>query len=903
MIVIAFIDSRDLHSAGRLESRERPRGAEIARRPAGGRDGQSVGSVENAGARRLQLWLDWLASAEATHRRRLELLREPCTSALPAPMAQPGSAVLRIGVLALRDDNGGGVSAGWWAQLCVAGQAGEEVVVDGRRAAFNVNSRQCAVDVHVYRGEIGVHALVGVARISLAELGLSTVGSSWRTTWVALHRRWRCTGHCGWQLQLCAVLLVQQSAEPPASAIQVHRCFEAMVCDRQQVSWSQERDEARRELIELVRCGGIPAARRAQAWLSVSGARHKKHAAEVDTYAQWLAWLRSGGWREDDALSTQLHTIKKDLPRTFPDDNIYANTVQGKRILECVLGAACLHNRQSNPSGGYCQGLNSVAACLLTYLNDVDTFWMLEHIQESLCVGYYTDTMVMVNVDVAVVDDIVREMLPGAHAALCAIEESDFFNPMHVHVPKWLIPLFATELPSNTLFRLWDIVFTEGSHVLVCASAAVVELISDELEALAPPQAATSSSRSQSTSADVCTHSSDQRVEQVQALFRLGTSLAFCDTEKFVSATVRFLELYSSEKIDQMRAGHYAKFASSGTVQRGSISSTAQRSRASNSGAPADATVPIVAANSGDGPGNSAGSWNKTSPTLPSTPDCAVVGAAPTGRRDLIRTRDDPGFCADSTNATTQAHGPNVAVSRRQMERHITAARRAARHASDTAVAAQAEAAARARSVSQARVALATACEKTISCKRERERAEEQAAAAELRVGTMVAEVHRLRTMLLEKKHHHFLARQRTTDHQRDHQRDKQPVTGGSAAGETIVSQPFDSCLVQMANRGDETDADSTFRLPQPLPSAAATPAGQSVSSGVDAAQCDPAITAEAVRFSLSLSCSLALSLFLMMVSLPASLLPSLPLSRWFQPAMSIKALHNLVTQHWKKQQ
>ena len=124
-------------------------------------------------------------------------------SALPAPMAEPGAALLRIGVLALRDDAGGDVSAGWWAQLCVAGQAGEEVVADGRRASFNMSSRQGAVDVHVYRGEIGAHALVGVTRLSLAELGLSAAGGSWRTTWVALHRRRRCAG--SWQLQLCEI--------------------------------------------------------------------------------------------------------------------------------------------------------------------------------------------------------------------------------------------------------------------------------------------------------------------------------------------------------------------------------------------------------------------------------------------------------------------------------------------------------------------------------------------------------------------------------------------------------------------------------------------------------------------------------------------------------------------------
>ena len=180
-----------------------------------------------------------------------------------------------------------------------------------------------------------------------------------------------------------------------------------------------------------------------------------------------------------------------------------------------MLGAGCLHNRATNPAGGYCQGLNSVAACLLTFLSAADTFWMLEHIQESLCIGYYTDTMVMVNVDVAVVDEIVAATLPAAHAALRQVEEADFFNPMHVHVPKWLIPLFATELPSRTLFRLWDLLFTEGSHVLVCASAAVLECISDDLVALTSAASPSSSS------------SSSDRVDKVQRLFRLGSANAF----------------------------------------------------------------------------------------------------------------------------------------------------------------------------------------------------------------------------------------------------------------------------------------------------------------------------------------------------------------------------------------
>ena len=81
----------------------------------------------------------------------------------------------------------------------------------------------------------------------------------------------------------------------------------------------------------LVRGGGIPASLRASAWLSVSGARHKKRAAEPNEYEHWVEQLRSEAWREDHTLSTQLHTIRKDLPRTFPDDNIFANSSEGRR--------------------------------------------------------------------------------------------------------------------------------------------------------------------------------------------------------------------------------------------------------------------------------------------------------------------------------------------------------------------------------------------------------------------------------------------------------------------------------------------------------------------------------------------------------------------------------------------
>eukprot|EP01048_Picozoa_sp_COSAG05_P001258 COSAG05_NODE_41_length_26845_cov_26.599230_19_plen_395_part_00 len=176
------------------------------------------------------------------------------------------------------------------------------------------------------------------------------------------------------------------------------------------------------------------------------------------------------------------------------------------------------------------------------------------------------DTMVMVNVDVAVVDSIVKECLPDVHATLQKVEETDFFNPLHVHVPKWLIPLFSTDLPSHTLFRLWDILFTEGSHVLICASVAVIETIAEPLAAVVMD--------------------GPGRIEAVQELFQLEHSADLCDCEGFIARlryAVRvcvcvpvviwvtnhvprgrhYLILYPSQLIDRKRQEHSKQYRTS----------------------------------------------------------------------------------------------------------------------------------------------------------------------------------------------------------------------------------------------------------------------------------------------------------------------------------------------------
>ena len=65
----------------------------------------------------------------------------------------------------------------------------------------------------------------------------------------------------------------------------------------------------------------------------------------------------------------------QDLPRTFPGENRWLASPEGQEALRRVLLAYSVHN----PTVGYCQSMNYVAAVLLLVLemSEEDTFWLM----------------------------------------------------------------------------------------------------------------------------------------------------------------------------------------------------------------------------------------------------------------------------------------------------------------------------------------------------------------------------------------------------------------------------------------------------------------------------------------------------------------------------------------------
>ncbi|CEG39566.1 gtpase-activating protein [Plasmopara halstedii] len=211
---------------------------------------------------------------------------------------------------------------------------------------------------------------------------------------------------------------------------------------------------------------GVSPQLRGQVWWMCSGA----------------AELRREAKESYPALLHRLHTlskcaemdIEKDLPRTFPlalresmrqsqefsDEDSFGE-------LRRVLQAYSLRN----PTVGYCQSMNFLAAVLLQHMGEEEVFWVLAAIVEELTPLYHTRTMTGSRADQRVFSDLVTQKLPvlANHLQMLGVD----FEPFTL---KWFLCLFLNTLPFEPVMRIWDLFFCEGSHVLLRVGLVLLKL-------------------------------------------------------------------------------------------------------------------------------------------------------------------------------------------------------------------------------------------------------------------------------------------------------------------------------------------------------------------------------------------------------------------------------------------
>lgn len=189
---------------------------------------------------------------------------------------------------------------------------------------------------------------------------------------------------------------------------------------------------------------GVPFAYRKTVWFKSCGA-WSAQASEPHLYADLLRM------NHDPEIAD---AIKIDLPRTFPN-NIRFIAMHNQ--LFNILIAFSNYDRRV----GYCQGLNYIAGILLLICKDEETsFWLLKHLVQEVTPDYHIKTMSGLVKDVGVLAELIRTHVPEVYRHVQEIGLS-----WAVIVTKWFICLFAEVLPTETVLRIWDCIFCEGTKV------------------------------------------------------------------------------------------------------------------------------------------------------------------------------------------------------------------------------------------------------------------------------------------------------------------------------------------------------------------------------------------------------------------------------------------------------
>ena len=157
--------------------------------------------------------------------------------------------------------------------------------------------------------------------------------------------------------------------------------------------------------------------------------------------------------------------IEKDLRRTFPKHKTLS-TDKSQEKLRSIL--TCYAKR--NPRVGYVQSMNYIGAMLLLFMEEDEAFWTLSCIIEDLLPeSFYADNMDSLMRELELFDELTRAKLPSL---------AKHFERLHVDVKavcsQWFLLVFVNVLPLESVLRVWDSFFIEGSSILFRVALAVL---------------------------------------------------------------------------------------------------------------------------------------------------------------------------------------------------------------------------------------------------------------------------------------------------------------------------------------------------------------------------------------------------------------------------------------------
>ncbi|XP_044752734.1 growth hormone-regulated TBC protein 1-A-like isoform X2 [Coccinella septempunctata] len=203
---------------------------------------------------------------------------------------------------------------------------------------------------------------------------------------------------------------------------------------------------------------GVPIDLRPTVWMQVSGAQVRKENNSI-SYTDL---------KKNIGNPALIEMIKIDLPRTFPDN---INFISQEYLIKQMFNVLATFAHQ-NSEVGYCQGLNYITGMLLLATkNEEVSFWLLKELVENILPKYSVTNMSGLLVDLDVLDELVKKFDPEVHRHIQKIG-----MPWAMVTTKWFICLFVEVLPTETVLRIWDCIFYEGSKIIFRVGLTLIKL-------------------------------------------------------------------------------------------------------------------------------------------------------------------------------------------------------------------------------------------------------------------------------------------------------------------------------------------------------------------------------------------------------------------------------------------
>ncbi|XP_007639020.1 TBC1 domain family member 2A isoform X3 [Cricetulus griseus] len=269
------------------------------------------------------------------------------------------------------------------------------------------------------------------------------------------------------------------------------------------------------ELKQLLRAG-VPREHRPRVWRWLVH-RHVQHLYSPGCYQELLA-------RGQTCQHPAARQIELDLNRTFPTNKHFTCPTSS---FPDELRRVLLAFSWQNPTIGYCQGLNRLAAIALLVLEDEESaFWCLVAIVETILPAeYYSKTLTASQVDQRVLRDLLSEKLPRLTAHL---------RQHHIDLSlitfNWFLVVFADSLISDILLQVWDAFLYEGTKVVFRYALAIFKYNEEEILRL-------------------------QDSLEIYQYLRFFTK-TICDSRKLMSIAFNDMNPFPMKQLRQLRAVH-----------------------------------------------------------------------------------------------------------------------------------------------------------------------------------------------------------------------------------------------------------------------------------------------------------------------------------------------------------